>query len=78
MCRFYDTAAANACRETVAEAVTDKQRANFCGYFQPSQNAWQVSANPAAARDALNALFGASDDVKEQPRNPLDDLFGKS
>ena len=33
-CAFYDTRVARQCRETVAEEVQDKVRANFCNYFQ--------------------------------------------
>ena len=29
MCEFYDTTVAKSCRETIAEEVKDKQRANF-------------------------------------------------
>lgn len=32
-CQFYDTGAYNSCRESSAEVVLDKDRANFCDYF---------------------------------------------
>ncbi len=33
-CRFYDSAAANECREPSAERVVAKDRANFCEFFE--------------------------------------------
>ena len=41
MCEFYDTSVAKSCRETIAEEVKDKQRANFCDYFRPSDRAFR-------------------------------------
>ncbi len=87
MCRFYDTRVSRACREPVAEPVTDKERANFCGYFEAAPGACRPGDDAAgrAARDQLDALFGGaqegsppgapatSDEAKEQ----LDRLFGK-
>lgn len=82
LCAFYDTRVAKACRETVAEEVKDKERANFCGYFQPRQNAHVAGPGKAPdhqlndARAALDALFGGAPENK--PDNPLDDLFRKN
>jgi len=33
-CRHFDPAVHNQCREVVAEWVSDKERANFCDYFE--------------------------------------------
>lgn len=33
-CRFYDRGAYNQCREPSAERVVDKDRANFCEFFE--------------------------------------------
>lgn len=59
-CVFYDTRVARHCRETVAEEVKDKVRANFCDYFQYRENAYQPGDTDAAegARRALEDLFG--------------------
>ena len=35
MCRFYDLTKAKQCAEPVADPVLNKERANFCGYFEP-------------------------------------------
>ena len=58
MCRFYDLSKAKHCAEPVAEPVQYKERANFCGYFEPVGGRLQA-ADPAAesAREALAALF---------------------
>lgn len=58
MCRFYDLSKAKQCAEPVAEPVQDKERANFCGYFEPVGGRLRA-ADPAAdsAREALAALF---------------------
>lgn len=58
-CEFYDKAYNNQCRETMAERVVDKDRANFCEYFAPaSKNRASRGAPPAKdARGSLEALF---------------------
>ena len=64
-CDFYESGAHNDCRESSADMVTEKERANFCDYFRyfrklsSSQRAAGASGNDkaAAARDAFNALF---------------------
>lgn len=81
MCRFYDERVANACREPVAEPVKDKQRGNFCGYFEPTAAAWRApdEAPACKSRSELDALFGAGGDSGESEEDParkaLDDLF---
>jgi hypothetical protein len=60
MCVFFDTGVAKHCRETVAEEVRDKIRANFCDYFRPTPDAYKPERESAAERAAaeLAALFG--------------------
>src|SRR5512134_2407789 len=60
MCEFYDTRVAKSCREPIAEEVKDKQRANFCDYFRPSEAAYLPDDASAAAKAKaeLDALFG--------------------
>ncbi|MDD0854568.1 hypothetical protein HBN50_15760 [Halobacteriovorax sp. GB3] len=33
MCNFYDPSAYNECRESSADRIVDKEKANFCDYF---------------------------------------------
>ncbi len=81
LCEFYDTRVARSCREPVADEVHDKERANFCGYFQPRPAAWQARDTQATAtsRQALDALFadgGGEESAGSDSRRELDRLFG--
>jgi hypothetical protein len=59
MCRFYDTTKARQCAEPVAEPVLNKERANFCGYFEPAAGRFRPADSAGdKARTALDALFG--------------------
>lgn len=59
MCRFYDTHKAKSCAEPVADEVRDKERANFCGYFEIAAGRFvAATAAPDHGRVALEALFG--------------------
>ena len=35
MCEFFDTTAYNDCRESSADRTTEKEKANFCDFFNP-------------------------------------------
>jgi len=59
-CRFYDPVAYNACREPQAERVLDKDRSNFCDYFdfrQGLDSPKPAASGPVSAKDRLDALF---------------------
>ena len=60
MCEHFDSRVAMSCRETIADEVRDKERANFCGYFAVSVNAYRGNGGGASpeAREQLEALFG--------------------
>lgn len=84
MCRFYDTQVSNQCLEPIAEMVTRKEVANFCGYFQLSANAYQPR-NPqalATTNAKLNDLFGGDLNHEQSPSDAgsaqaeLNRLFG--
>jgi hypothetical protein len=64
---YFDTAAPQQCREPVAENVSDKQRANFCGYFQINPQAYAGPSDQADDSRKLDALFGdgASEEASE-------------
>lgn len=85
MCRFYDPHVGQGCREPLAEAVSDKERANFCGYFQPAADAYRArdAAASRTAKARLDELFGApsagnsaAQDAADDARARLDELFG--
>jgi len=58
-CEFYDPTYHNQCRETQAERVVDKERANFCEYFAPSARraGAQGPSAKAATASKLEDLF---------------------
>ena len=64
MCRFFDPNKSRGCREPVADDVRDRERANFCGYFEASPDAGdgRREAEARDARAALDALFGLDGD----------------
>lgn len=84
MCRFYDPGVSRACGEPVAEPVADKERANFCGYFEAAPGAHRPG-DRAAARAELDELFGGAPDdagpgapgTPDEAKEQLDRLFGK-
>ncbi len=56
-CRFYQRGRPNDCVEPMAESVSNKERANFCGFFDP----WTTPTGAAGqARQAADDLFKAS------------------
>jgi ribosome-binding protein aMBF1 (putative translation factor) len=55
MCMDYDVKVAKHCREPTAEEVSEKTRANFCGFFQPRINAYKPE-NTAELSDSLKKL----------------------
>lgn len=58
-CRWYAPARPNQCEETMAERVMDKERANFCGYFEPTLEVGSAGAHPSDddLRKAAEELF---------------------
>ena len=58
-CRHFDAAVHNQCREVVAEWVADKERANFCEYFDPSASARgrKGQSDQEDAREKWRKLF---------------------
>jgi hypothetical protein len=78
MCCFYDRSVGNACREPIADFVSDKTKANFCGYFELQTVSKGSDPNQALASNDLNSLFGLESESKtnSDPVNALDELFG--
>ena len=61
-CRFYDPKAHWECRETVPEAVKDKERANFCDYFKLGEN-------------PITPTAGSGNEARKEARSAFDSLF---
>jgi hypothetical protein len=58
-CRFYSKGIHNDCLETSAEPVRDKDRSNFCDYFQFKDTAGKGATDrKERARDDFRRLFG--------------------
>jgi hypothetical protein len=51
-CVFYEELHFHACRESQAEWVREKDKANFCEYFSPATR----EANPVEPEDLLSKL----------------------
>jgi len=84
-CRHYDPALNNSCRETEAELVEDKERRNFCEFFDfntaPFRAASRDTNREAQARAKLEGLFKSggtsTPDRVTDARAKLDALFKK-
>src|SRR6266545_7252438 len=63
-CRHYNRSAHNQCNEPQAEWVRDKDRANFCDYFEPNRGGLPAGAPGSEASDA-RALFDSLFKKKE-------------
>ncbi|HAT28235.1 MAG TPA: hypothetical protein DCS89_14550 [Gammaproteobacteria bacterium] len=75
-CKNYAADVADACTEERAEFVADKDRANFCDYFDPHATAYrkQDDADTQRARNELAELFGEeppADESDENSNSPL-------
>ena len=56
-CEFYDPKVYNECRETSADVVRDKERANFCDFFSAKEGGNQSADKASALKAAAEALF---------------------
>lgn len=65
MCREYEPAISDGCREDRADFVLEKEKANFCDYFKPRAGAFQQKDDSQAkeARARLAELFGEQQDA---------------
>ncbi len=57
MCKFYEESTSNGCKETQAEYVHRKEKANFCDYFKPGIQGIVEESKADDAKAKLNALF---------------------
>jgi len=82
-CRHYDLRYNNSCRETEADPVEDKERRNFCEYFEFNPAPFAAAAEGKrsdAARARLDQLFKGGAPAKDraaEARARLDSLFKK-
>ena len=84
MCEFFDPGVRRGCKEPIADEVSDRERANFCGYLIPMAGAGPGEGDGAerAARAELDELFGLTSSRpdsagdEDEARRRLDELFG--
>lgn len=61
-CRHFSSGSHYDCKETVDELITDKEKGNFCDYFQVNTSLTAGAAGGSSkaddAKKAFNALFG--------------------
>ena len=60
-CKFYSPGSQWDCRETISEAVRDKESANFCDWFSAADDSAGANGKNTKAQNARNAfdkLFG--------------------
>ena len=64
MCVHFDPAAPSQCREDDAEDVKEKELANFCEWYTPSETAFNPQEKSAAdqALEALETMFSGLGD----------------
>jgi hypothetical protein len=67
MCRFFRKDVPRQCTEDGAEEVIEKERLNFCDWYQPSAEAFDPGkiVDESRAHGELASLFGG-DEVAEQ------------
>ena len=56
-CQFYDPGSYNECRETSADVVKDKERANYCDFFQAGSDSGGEKQKKEDLLSAAEALF---------------------
>jgi hypothetical protein len=59
-CRFYEPGAYNDCRESQAERVLDKERANFCDFFSFQEGKPHKGTPKGYGKEKLEELFRRS------------------
>ncbi|MCB9094566.1 MAG: hypothetical protein H6621_05805 [Halobacteriovoraceae bacterium] len=57
MCEFYDPQCYNECRESSADRVTEKEKANFCDYFKLSDGNKNAKNEKEDLIAKANSLF---------------------
>lgn len=57
MCKFYDISSYNECKESSADRITDKEKANFCDYFMLNLSLDESQNIQSDLMANANALF---------------------
>jgi hypothetical protein len=70
-CKFYDRHASRECVESQAEVVKDKEKSNFCDWFDARSGGG--AGRSASSENPLDALFGTAPTAK--PKSKLEEEF---
>lgn len=57
-CKFYSPGSPYDCKESIDQPVVDKDRANFCDFFQLASSSFDKSKKTNDAKESFEALFG--------------------
>lgn len=76
-CRFFDPRAYRECIEEQAELVKDKDKRNFCSYFEAKSSSVANTETPKV--NPLDQLFGGSAEPKKKSKleEELESFFKK-
>lgn len=76
-CKFYDRHANGECLESQAELVKDKEKSNFCDWFDANDE--NRSSGAQSSSNPLDALFGGSSESKQKSKfeDDLEAFFKK-
>jgi hypothetical protein len=68
-CKHFDRGSHHECREEQAEWVKEKERGNFCSYFEPNATAAGRADEAAKSKAKLDSLFGGGK-ISDEPTKP--------
>lgn len=76
MCTKFDPRVTRQCREDDAEDVIEKERVNFCEWFEPSSDAYDAgrAGRHARAEADLASLFGDESAAAASSGDALEDV----
>jgi hypothetical protein len=75
-CKLHDRGAHHECREDQAEWVKDKEKGNFCDFFESRQST-AASGEEDSAKSKLDALFGGKPAASEKKSGSFTDDLQK-
>ena len=65
-CKFHDRHANRECLESQAEIVKDKEKSNFCDWFDPRVDSAPSNLNESG--NPLDKLFSSSSEAKKKTK----------
>lgn len=59
-CRHFDAGAHHECREEQAEWVKEKEKGNFCAWFEANSQGFSLDGEASKAREKLEQFFSSA------------------